>query len=480
MLIGEDVRPSNILMQLHQYSLLELPHDDLHRCLGPRQFERLRTLSGNDPAPHGPGYLALPASLDKLERKCRTGKVAIIDFSHGFHLSSPPEYSGWHRQYAAPELIFTKASSRHIQDIWALACTIYEIRTQKQLFSEYQDYTSLIQQMELWFGPLPLEYRQTANAFLEEDGERRSNPIDKTESSSSAKQMKKRYSDPSQLLSLSIDEEHQQRQRLLEVLGTTEWSQPLQASLSEERHCYAPERVYTGYTSSEDSDSDTSSPETMIPDEGSEDEDPRGNLYLLLDPDYRGVGNEDAVSEDSGQGEESKSISPRPQTASGSEHVENERQLVEATSPTEGSIASQDNEASSSNINRNTAESTSPESSRKRDSSASTQGRESKRRRASDNSSQRKGELVEQVVRMSKEEVILLSDLLMRMFKHDPKERIDIDTVVAHEFWGDRRNDWGINPDDLIEQIPDPISSRTRNRAPKTEEQRSKAEGEST
>lgn len=34
------------------------------------------------------------------------------------------------------------------------------------------------------------------------------------------------------------------------------------------------------------------------------------------------------------------------------------------------------------------------------------------------------------------DEVLLLSDILAHMFKHGPKERIDMDAVVEYEFSG--------------------------------------------
>ncbi|KAI0388096.1 kinase-like domain-containing protein [Hypomontagnella monticulosa] len=473
-----DLRPSNVYMQLHQYTLMELSDNRLDRYLGPRECETLHTISGDSPGPHGPKYLALPASLDKLEKRCRTGKVAIVDFSRSFFLSNPPESQRYNRQYAGPELLFTTAGAGSPQDIWALACTIYEIRIQTQLFSEIQDYASLIRQLELWFGPLPIEYRQVARTYLDSDKTRRSSEKKPAESPTGPDEDN---SDPSKPLSMSVEEENQKRERLLHVLGATEWSHPLHASLGERRHCHVYDRSSEGYTSSDitDSESDTPDLDQSSGDENSLEDSYRDLYYQLEAHLQKTQGKGDSVSERSDVEKLEKSDSPasetpivpldKPEEPSGEQEPPATASPTSTTPPTEPNVAPLDSNPSRSGAGEVAGSPTTEELVRKREASESMEKGEEKRQRITKPPSEQR-ELVEREVTMPRGEVLLLSDLLLSMFKHDPKERIDIDAVVNHDYWGDRRDRWGVEPEELEEPIPDPISSRTRSRMSRVEQ----------
>ncbi|KAI0152124.1 kinase-like domain-containing protein [Hypoxylon sp. NC0597] len=456
-----DLRPSNILMQLNKYSVMELTDHQLNRYLGRRQYEPLETLSGKDPKPHGPEYLVLPVSLNKLERRCRTGKIAIVDFGDSFHCSNSPTLSRWHRQYAAPELLFTEALRGLPQDIWALACTIYEIKLQAQLFSEYEDYTSLIRQMEVWFGPLPAEYRQLAKTHLERDRERRLVSDDKRVPPSRTPH--NRDSDLNRPISLSLDEERRMREMFV---GKSDWSDPLQASLGKERHVYV--RNNEGYASSDDTDFDSSCSQYNSSDHVSEDEGFQEGIYAQADAIIDGAEfREDSVSEHSDEEAKRERDSHLPRTPkipeNRSDQSEDTKQPVVPTSSNVGSV-SQDHDPNDGREDLIRSRSRIQELLGKRDANESMSDRGTKRQRTKKPSAEEKGGLVEQVIRMSRADVLILSDLLLRMFNHDPKERIDINTVVNHDFWGPRRNHSPINLDDSIGPIPDSISSRTRSR----------------
>ncbi|KAI1086376.1 kinase-like domain-containing protein [Rostrohypoxylon terebratum] len=466
-----DLRPSNVLMQLDMYHVMELTSRQITKYLGPRQYLPLETLSGEDPKPHGPDYLAFPASLDVLQKKCRTSRVVLVDFNDSFYFSKPPACPKWNRQYAAPELLFTKTLSGPPQDIWALACTIYEIKTQTPLLSEYQDYTSLIQQMEVWFGPLPAEYRQSAKTYLERDKERK---LTYTKENSSSKRSPpgERDTDINCPLSLSTEEERKEQQL---YIGKSEWINPLQASLGRQRDCsvYVKNHDgYTGYTSSDDTGSDTHSLDHGSQDWTSEDEGSGWDISAQADLIFDGI--EDGTTDPGGsEGDVKESLdTPLLQGAdisgikSGQPH---EEQSPDATPTlTEGHVALLSNDHSSSETESVTSEMILRELLAKRYAEESSEERDTKRQRTSESPPKKKGEWVKRVVSMSREEVLLLSDLLSRMFKHDPKERLDIDAVLNHDFWGDRRYNWPRDHSHDIEDIPDPISSRTRSHTAKS------------
>ncbi|KAI1470909.1 kinase-like domain-containing protein [Daldinia caldariorum] len=437
-----DLRPSNILLQLHQYSLMELSNDQLNRYLGPREYQPLRTLPGIAPSSHGPRYLALPASLDKIEIKCRTRKVALVDFSHSFYSTSLTNPIRWHRQYAGPELLFTKALSGLPRDIWALACTIYEVKLKTQLFSEYQDYKSLIRQMELWFGPLPVKYRQIASTYLSSR---------KLSASNASSVPQDRLSNPHQLLSLSTDEEKQRRNWYMEG---SEWPNLLQAALGREERCFVYEKDLAGNGVLDDTDSSISDWDSASQNESS-DEGSGIDVPDQSDLHLEKTGNLDRVSEDSKERNSEEPNSSPSEVPTISAHSTNqprhEQDFPETGPLIEVKETSQDHDTGEEEGGQTNPPPSPPKSSK--------------------DSKQESNELVELVVCMPREEVLLLSDLLMRMFKYDPKERIDIDTVVNHEYWGDRRSNWGKKQEDLGEEIPDPISSRTRSRVARAQQQ---------
>ncbi|KAI1482332.1 kinase-like domain-containing protein [Daldinia eschscholtzii] len=465
-----DLRPSNILMQLHQYSLIEMPDSQLHRYLGPRAYESLQTLSGATPSPHGPKYLALPASLDKIEAKCRTGKVALVDFSHSSCISDTTRSLRWHRQYAGPELLFTKTPSGLPQDIWALACIIYEVKLQSPLFSEIQDYSSLIRQMESWFGPLPIEYRNVAKDHLVRDKRRLLKLSDGEQPSNSAALIPEdRLSDSSQPLSLSPDEYRRAKDLFLQG---TDWSNPLQAALGEETKCYIYEKNDAGHSSSDSTDSDSSDLDWSSEDEDSKE---NANMNVELEIDLEAIESPGMVSEHSEETNEeldSPSLRTPPIPVDPVEQSQDEQRSLPGTeSQTETKEVSQTHDADEDGEDQTESPPSPQRSLGKRSDSESREGKEVKRRRTDKDSKRERDEPIELVVCMPKEEVLLLSDLLLRMFKHDPKERLDIDAVVNHEYWGDRRNNWPVKREDLGEEIPDPISSRTRSRVAKAQQQ---------
>ncbi|XDG09199.1 hypothetical protein ABKA04_008814 [Annulohypoxylon sp. FPYF3050] len=382
----------------------------------------------------------------------------------------PPDHPKWNRQYAAPELLFTKTLSGPPQDIWALACTIFEIKLQMPLFSEYQDYTSLIRQIEVWFGPLPAQYRQLARTYLGKDEERKlsyqpTKPrVDSPQPP--ADELSPKINHP---LSLSVEEAREKRAKFI---GKSDWSNPLQATLGGEQDCSVYVKNYdgyTGYTSSDDTDSSADSLDDGSQDWSSEDENSQGDIYAQADliydaieEDVLGPGN---LDEDTHQDEDS----PQLQIADASEiKLGHEEESVDMPpTPSEGDVATLEQRSSSSETESATSEIILRELLAKRDAEESSEDKDTKQQRTSESPPKTRGEWVTRKVSMPREEVLLLSDLLSRMFKHDPKERLDIDAVLNHDFWGDRRYNWPRDRGNDIEDIPDPISSRTRSRTSK-------------
>jgi len=62
----------------------------------------------------------------------------LIDFGESFEISQPPDNLGIPGPYRSPELILDKKASFG-SDIWALGCSLFEIRTGRKLFCPFGD-----------------------------------------------------------------------------------------------------------------------------------------------------------------------------------------------------------------------------------------------------------------------------------------------------------------------------------------------------
>ena len=67
-----------------------------------------------------------------------TSQSCLIDLGESFLASNPPEDLGTPRPYRSPELMLEKKLGSG-SDMWALACTMFEIRTGRPLFSAFDN-----------------------------------------------------------------------------------------------------------------------------------------------------------------------------------------------------------------------------------------------------------------------------------------------------------------------------------------------------
>lgn len=95
----------------------------------------MHTLSGDDPEPSAPTYVVEPIS--DIKARYVIESILIIDFGQSFFLDNPPpDGVGTPWRYRAPEAIFDLKASVY-SDVWALACTIFEIRAGERLFEVF-------------------------------------------------------------------------------------------------------------------------------------------------------------------------------------------------------------------------------------------------------------------------------------------------------------------------------------------------------
>lgn len=167
-----DFRPANILVKLT--NLNHLSEDDLLSILGRPEKTYVRTESGEDLPKSSPRYLVIPADTSRLSDEYLTDKICVVDFGESFPISSPPTDLGIPENYLPPEILLDQENAiSQACDIWALGCTLFEIREQLALFYMIFDRDELVAEIVRFFGKPPKEWWDKWEAreeFFDEDG----------------------------------------------------------------------------------------------------------------------------------------------------------------------------------------------------------------------------------------------------------------------------------------------------------------------
>lgn len=114
-----------------------LPEDELLQLLGNPVRNPVLAVSGELPNT-APKYLVYPIKWHNVDAKYIENEPCLIDFGEAFQVSSPPEDLGTPGPYRSPELILDNKIGM-ASDLWALGCTIFEIRTGRKLFNMFDD-----------------------------------------------------------------------------------------------------------------------------------------------------------------------------------------------------------------------------------------------------------------------------------------------------------------------------------------------------
>lgn len=166
------MRPSNILFNLK--GLDELSEDELMRQLGEPEEEPLLTISGESAAPSGPEYIVESLNLDQLDPRFISNQISIIDFGDAYDMRNPPKELEIQASFRSPELLLSNIIGVGC-DLWALGCTIFEIRAGHPLFENFMEDEDhdIIMQMVPLLGKLPEPWWSSWKArshWYEEDG----------------------------------------------------------------------------------------------------------------------------------------------------------------------------------------------------------------------------------------------------------------------------------------------------------------------
>lgn len=174
------------------------PHDEPEDCLDNTEEVESNSDAADDDAQesdnHEPRYIVVTPYLDDSSEYF-SDDIAVIDFGESFLVSNAPEATGIPLPYRPPEGFFENCGTFGIgSDIWALGCSIFEIRNTGQPFLD-GGLWSFLSHWEDLNGPLPEPYR-----------------------SSLAKEGAEVPEDPTQWVSLSEDE---RKERISEHMSRT-------------------------------------------------------------------------------------------------------------------------------------------------------------------------------------------------------------------------------------------------------------------
>lgn len=169
-MIHGDIRPQKIMMVLDEIWMRKLSRKELlEKYLQRPSLEKAKLLRKNF-STNGPRYLVRRATLTSLERRFRTGHVALTDFSRACQSSALLSLITLHRScYSAPEARVTDVTHGFASDIWSLAACLFLIRTGRELISEMKSDAAFISWLAWTFGPIPGASNIEIKTFLSQD-----------------------------------------------------------------------------------------------------------------------------------------------------------------------------------------------------------------------------------------------------------------------------------------------------------------------
>ena len=165
LILGIDVTPKNVLVQLKDVDSWSTKK--LYQQVGSPVKDEVFKSSGQKPDPSAPKYLVEPASFSRIDFEYISEQVLLIDLGEAFPEQSPPTNGvGTPVSYCSPELLLERKASR-ASDIWALACTIFELRSGFPLFESFVgSSTEVLEEIMRILGMPP----ESSHALWKKDG----------------------------------------------------------------------------------------------------------------------------------------------------------------------------------------------------------------------------------------------------------------------------------------------------------------------
>lgn len=131
-----DIKASNVLVKLT--GIESWSDEQIYQQLGSPVMDDVLLETQETPKQSAPRYLVEPACLGHSELIGED--ILLTDFGHARHANSPtprPQETAVSLPYCAPEVLFNTKEPDQAAEIWALACTLFEIRAGTQLFASF-------------------------------------------------------------------------------------------------------------------------------------------------------------------------------------------------------------------------------------------------------------------------------------------------------------------------------------------------------
>jgi serine/threonine-protein kinase SRPK3 len=128
-----DLTSSNVLLEILGFD--HLTTSQVIKLLG-RPIRELVVSNSDEPLGFSaPQFLYQPADIMRLLPRA-TGNIKLIDFGNAFFVNDPPKNIGTPNCFRAPELLLENKFGKE-SDVWALGCTMFEIRAGNPLFMPF-------------------------------------------------------------------------------------------------------------------------------------------------------------------------------------------------------------------------------------------------------------------------------------------------------------------------------------------------------
>ncbi|KAI1635255.1 kinase-like domain-containing protein [Biscogniauxia mediterranea] len=404
-----DIRKENFAMEL-DFRGTEI-HDLLEQLEEPFMWD-LHTISGRSPQPWGPKYIVSQPSMRTLERRFGTGRLMLMDFGLAYPASKPPKQPNFYRSNAAPELLFGMGSKGKATDIWALGSVMCELVRGRWICDEFDKYPVFIRRLESTFGPFPASFKRGVYELLEgyEDSRRRDRLPPAQHRASRTRSGRSYQPDGPMTLGYNMEG---YKQEMKDYEKRTGWPNRMQGFLSYRQQCYRYwERINVPI---DEQDDDKSESETSM--KGSD------------------TSRDGASSESQDQDTEMKSRSPTRSIQQKDEMPPCKRQVKSDL----GTWPDPENPCTCYKREEDGFLSRSDTLCDARDHYIYDPDQTT-------------------IFALTKDEVICFSDLLLRIFRYDPKERLTIDEIINHE-WFAKVKSWHDKPSPMMESGEESDSS---------------------